>query len=55
MAEVSCSAYGRAAETRCWALRIREAAISSMARVIFMVDWTERMRRRIVRSLAPMA
>src|SRR2546428_13659135 len=33
---------------------MREAAISSIARVIFIVDWTERIRRRTTRSLAPM-
>src|SRR5207247_8393032 len=53
MAAVRRSAYGRAASTRCWALRMREVAISSMARVIFMVDCTERIRRRTSRSFAP--
>jgi hypothetical protein len=31
----------------CWARLIRDAAIISIARVIFMVDWTDRMRLRI--------
>src|SRR5690348_18003535 len=55
IAAVSRSANGRASSTRCWAFRIRDAAISSIARVIFMVDWTDRIRRLIVRSFAPMA
>ena len=50
MAAVSRSAYGRAASTRCWAFTMRDVAISSMARVIFIVDWTERIRRRTTRS-----
>ena len=44
------SEYGTAACTRCWALTIRDAAISSMARVIFFVAWTLRMRPRRMRS-----
>ena len=44
------SEYGTAAWTRCWALTIREAAISSMARVIFFVAWTVLMRPRRIRS-----
>jgi hypothetical protein len=32
---------------------MREDAISSIARVIFFVDWTERIRRRTMRSFAP--
>ena len=40
------SAYGRDSSTRCWALTMREAAMSSIARVIFLVEDTERMRRR---------
>jgi hypothetical protein len=28
--------------------------MSSIARVIFMVDWTDRIRRRMIRSCAPM-
>jgi hypothetical protein len=50
---VSSSAYGRDASTRCWARTILDEAISSIARVIFFVDWTERIRRRTMRSLAP--
>jgi hypothetical protein len=38
MTSVICSLYGRAAATRCWAFTMRDAAISSMARVIFLVD-----------------
>src|SRR4051794_51459 len=47
------SAYGRAAPIRCCAFTIRDAAMSSIARVIFFVDCTDRMRRRYRRSLAP--
>jgi hypothetical protein len=43
---VICAAYGCAALTRCCALTMREAAMSSIARVIFLVDFTDRMRRR---------
>src|SRR4249919_3122416 len=32
---------------------MRDAAMSSIARVIFIVDWTERIRRRTTRSCAP--
>ncbi len=39
-------AYGFAALTRCCALTMRDAAMSSIARVIFLVDCTDRMRRR---------
>ena len=53
IAAVSRSAYGRASITRCWAFTIRDAAMSSIARVIFIVDWTERIRRRTTRSCAP--
>src|SRR5438552_1368043 len=53
IAFVSCSAYGRDASTRVCAFTIREDAISSMARVIFFVDWTDRIRRRTTRSFAP--
>jgi hypothetical protein len=49
---VSRSAYGRASITRCCAFTIRDAAMSSIARVIFIVDWTERIRRRTTRSCA---
>src|SRR6185503_20164591 len=34
---------------------MREVAMSSMARVIFMVDWTDRIRRRTSRSCAPIS
>src|SRR4249919_1254535 len=34
---------------------MRDAAMSSIARVIFIVDWTERIRRRTTRSWAPIA
>ena len=44
------SAYGCAACTRACAFTIREAAISSMARVIFFVDSTDLIRRRRMRS-----
>ena len=53
MAWVIWFAYGRAAWTYCWARRICDAAISSMARVIWAVDWTDRDRRRTARSCAP--
>ena len=36
-ARVSSRAYGAAAWARCWALMIRDAAMSSIARVIFLV------------------
>ena len=48
------SVYGRACATRSCALVSREAEISSMALVIFMVDCTDRMRRRTTRSCAGM-
>jgi hypothetical protein len=38
-------AYGRAAMMRSCARRSLAAATSFMARVIFCVDWTERIRR----------
>jgi hypothetical protein len=50
IALVSWIAYGRDASTRCCAFTIREDAISSIARVIFFVDWTVRIRRRTMRS-----
>ena len=37
---------------RCCALMMRDAAMSSMARVIFLVDSTERIRRRSSRVFA---
>ena len=45
-ARVNSFAYGVDAATRCCALTIRDAEINSMARVIFLVALTERMRRR---------
>src|ERR1700755_2519793 len=44
------AAYGRDAATRARALAIRDVAMSSIARVIFFVDWTVRTRRRYSRS-----
>ena len=52
MTSSSLFVYGWDASTRAWALTIREAAISSMAEVIFMVDCTLLIRRRISRSSA---
>src|SRR3954471_11224161 len=49
------SAYGLDAATRCWALEIRDAATSSIARVIFLVDCTDWMRRRYSRRLPDMS
>src|SRR5215217_6818711 len=49
-ARVSSRAYGAACWARCCALMIRDAAMSSMARVIFLVDSTERIRARYSRS-----
>ena len=37
-ARVSSRAYGSAAAACCWALMMRDAAMSSMARVIFFID-----------------
>src|SRR3954451_19279896 len=48
-ARVSSRAYGAACWARCCALMIRDAAISSIARVIFLVDSTERIRARYSR------
>ena len=45
--------YGRLAAIRFWARTIREAAMSSMALVIFLVDCTLRIRRRRTRSWPP--
>src|SRR5258708_1267572 len=50
---VIASAYGRAAETECCALTMRDAAMSSIALVIFLVDWTLRMRLLRTRSWPP--
>ena len=54
IAAVNCTAYGLEDSTRCCALRILEDAMSSIARVIFLVDWTDLIRRRTTRSWAPM-
>jgi hypothetical protein len=53
-ARVSSRAYGVAAAARCCALMIRDAAISSMARVIFLVAWVDRILARYSRSEAAM-
>src|SRR5215510_3340577 len=45
-------AYGRAAKIRSWARRNFAAATSFMALVIFWVDWTDRIRRWMSRSVA---
>src|SRR6478609_1148647 len=47
------SEYGWAAWTRACARTMREAAMSSIARVIFFVDCTVRIRRRRIRSWPP--
>ena len=44
------SEYGIAECTPCWARTMRLAAMSSIARVIFFVDWTLRIRRLRIRS-----
>ena len=49
-ARVSSRAYGAACWARCCALMIRDAAMSSMARVIFFVDSTDLIRARYSRS-----
>jgi len=41
-ARVTARAYGADACTRCSAFWMRDAAMSSMARVIFLVVWAER-------------
>ena len=46
IARPSSRVYGRAASTRCCAFTIRDEAMSSIAFVIFLVAWTERIRRR---------
>ena len=53
MTPVIFAAYGRAAFARVIAFTTRVAAISSIARVICFVDWTELIRRRRVRSWPP--
>ena len=45
-ARVIASAYGVDSATRCWALTMREAAMSSIALVIFLVELTVLIRRR---------
>ena len=45
-ARVNSVAYGEEAATRCCALTIREAEMSSIAFVIFLVAFTERIRLR---------
>src|ERR1022692_883495 len=47
-------AYGCASRTRCWALMIRDAAISSWARVILAMDWIPLIRCLTARSCAPL-
>ena len=47
------SRKGRLAAMRAWARTIREAAMSSIALVIFLVDCTLRIRRRRMRSWPP--
>src|SRR4029079_9170604 len=49
-ARVSSRAYGAARWARCCALMMRDAAMSSMARVIFLVDSTDLIRARYSRS-----
>src|SRR6478672_3098397 len=49
-ARVSSRAYGAADCARCCALMIRDAAMSSMARVIFLVDSTDLILARYSRS-----
>ena len=48
-ARVSSRAYGAAAWARCCALMMRDAAMSSIARVIFFVDSTDLIRARYSR------
>src|SRR3954466_6358964 len=49
-ARVSSRAYGAAAWARCCALMIRDAAMSSMARVIFFIDSVDLILARYSRS-----
>src|SRR5690606_8901862 len=49
-ARVSSRAYGAAAAAACWALMMRDAAINSIARVIFLVDWVDLIFARYSRS-----
>src|SRR4029079_13814938 len=48
-ARVSSRAYGAACWARCCALMMRDAAMSSMARVIFLADSTDLIRARYSR------
>ena len=52
MTSISLAVYGFEARTRDDAFGIREAAINSMARVIFWIAWTLRILRRVSRSSA---
>ena len=52
-ARVSARAYGLDSRTACCALTTRDAAMSSIARVIFFVELTARMRCRYSRICAP--
>ena len=54
-ARVSSRAYGAAAWARCCALMMRDAAMSSMARVIFFIDSVDLIRARYSRSDTAMA
>ena len=54
-ARVSSRAYGAAACARCCALMIRDAAMSSMARVIFFIDSVDLIRARYSRRDTAMA
>ena len=49
-ARVSSRAYGAADWARCCALMIRDAAMSSMARVIFFIDSVDLIRARYSRT-----
>ena len=52
MTSISFAVYGLEALTRAWALGMRLVAISSMARVIFLIASTLLIRRRVSRSWA---
>ena len=54
-ARVSSRAYGAAAWARCCALMMRDAAMSSMARVIFFIDSVDLIRARYSRTERAMA
>src|ERR1035438_6636442 len=53
-AAMTARAYGCASCTRCCALMIRDAAMSSWARVILAMDWIPLIRCLTARSCAPM-